>query len=373
MSFPVTVAAGQSVLIKVDRVAGPNAVLSGIFLGEGSATSTPPPVPSSFFGVDNYSADQTAYAGDLQQLNTKWWEGGLTLMDKPNQTAMLAQGYHFLPTFNTGLVMREAGLTSVSASTTQAADPTSCVDEPCTLNTSAILGEVQSVQAELGGSGNYYSVGNEVDDSFSDDVSPNVYVGQFDAWVNAIKQGDPTAKIVAPSISSVSCCNNLTTQPWGTAGQWFASFVTDYEQQHNGTKPPIDVLAMHLYNEDLTTGAASVAQIANYVSEVQTFRQEANSLGYAGTPIWITEFGFLFPPGGPLTTTQSDEITGALTDLEANASSLDLQRMFAFTDDAQSTMSDGLRPLFNPNARSSPSTPMGLTDYGQLIAGLDGG
>lgn len=63
----------------------------------------------------------------------------------------------------------------------------------------------------LDSSGNYYGIGNEVDDYSSDDVAPAVYVGQFDAWVNAIKQGDPSAKIVAPSIDSVSCCTEAAT------------------------------------------------------------------------------------------------------------------------------------------------------------------
>jgi hypothetical protein len=33
VSFPISVAAGGTVTITVDRTAGPNAVLSGIFLG----------------------------------------------------------------------------------------------------------------------------------------------------------------------------------------------------------------------------------------------------------------------------------------------------------------------------------------------------
>ena len=39
VSFPISVTAGENVSITVTRLAGPNAVLSGIFLGEGG----PPP------------------------------------------------------------------------------------------------------------------------------------------------------------------------------------------------------------------------------------------------------------------------------------------------------------------------------------------
>ncbi|MBV9804538.1 MAG: hypothetical protein JO130_15155, partial [Solirubrobacterales bacterium] len=186
-------------------------------------------------------------------------------------------------------------------------------------------------------------------------------------------QGDPTAKIVAPSISSVSCCDSTVSQPWGTAGQWFASFVADYEQQHDGDKPPIDVLAMHLYNQDLRWDTASATRVDDYVDEVQNFREEADRLGYAGVPIWITELGFLYPPGGPLTAAQSGQITNELRALAANAPRLDLQRVFLFTDNQQTTIADGLNPLFDPNVGSSPSTSMPLTDYGRLVADVTGG
>src|SRR3972149_3787577 len=43
MHFPINVPAGGSVTITVDRIAGLNAVLSGIFLG---GAGTPPPLPS---------------------------------------------------------------------------------------------------------------------------------------------------------------------------------------------------------------------------------------------------------------------------------------------------------------------------------------
>ncbi|MBV9803778.1 MAG: hypothetical protein JO130_11325 [Solirubrobacterales bacterium] len=89
-------------------------------------------------------------------------------------------------------------------------------------------------------------------------------------------------------------------------------------------------------------------------------------------PIWITELGFLYPPGGPLTAAQSGQITNELRALAASAPRLDLQRVFLFTDNQQTTIADGLHPLFGPNASSSPAAPMQLTEYGQLVTELAG-
>ncbi|MGI8412182.1 MAG: glycosyl hydrolase [Solirubrobacteraceae bacterium] len=318
----------------------------------------------------NYSPSQVVYAGDLSRFRAKWWLGGYTLSDRDNQSAMLRRGYHFLPSFNAGYVMRANGLTSVPATTTKRADSHSCIDTACGLNNSAILSEVEGVQRSLGSSGNYYSIGNEVDDYFSDDVSPGVYVGQFDAWVNAIKHGDPSAKIVAPNIDSFSCCTETATSPFGTAGQWFQAFVTDYKQMHSGTKPPIDVLSMHLYNYGTNTGQVSTTQADKYLSDVQKLRREANSLGYAGTPIWITEMGFRYSSGRLLSSTQSSQVTCVLRALAARASALDLQRVFLYTNGERAAINDGLRPLYDPGAKSGPSKSMALTDYGRLVKKL---
>src|SRR5665213_1415655 len=66
------------------------------------------PIPASFIGVANYSTNQNVYAGDLARFNTKWWLGGSQLGDPTNQEPMVqSQGYHFLPTFNTGIVAVE--------------------------------------------------------------------------------------------------------------------------------------------------------------------------------------------------------------------------------------------------------------------------
>jgi hypothetical protein len=86
--FPVSVAAGGSVTITVTREAGANAVLSGIFLGDGGA---PPamPVSSSPQGTWNGTFGSAGY--DLAA-----WEGSSDLSNLPNATLTVAHGSRFV-------------------------------------------------------------------------------------------------------------------------------------------------------------------------------------------------------------------------------------------------------------------------------------
>ena len=84
VSFPVSVAAGGIVTITVDRAAGANAVLSGMFLGEAGT----PPVASSPQGnwVGNYGSAGYALAG---------WSGSTDLTSLPNATLTLERGSRY--------------------------------------------------------------------------------------------------------------------------------------------------------------------------------------------------------------------------------------------------------------------------------------
>lgn len=338
-------------------------------IGLGAILPTPadPPTRPSLFAVANYDSKQVAYSKDLDQFNTKWWMGGQQLSDYDNQRKMLQSGYHFLPSFNTGYMMRTQGYSSsVSRSTDKTADPRSCIDTPCALNTQKMQTDADIVHSTIG-DGGYYNIGNEVDDSYSDDVAPAVYAGQFDAWVSIIKRLDPRAHIVAPSIDSWSCCANRVSNPWGTAGTWFRAFVSDYQQQHGGRKPPIDVLSMHLYNFDYKTAVTSVAAANNYVQEAQNFRNAADQLGYAGVPIWITELGFIYKPNETsLTPAETRQMTRVLTQLAQHAAALKLQRMFYFTGGSLGA-AQSLMPIYDPNATASPNQPLPLTDAGRIL------
>jgi len=323
------------------------------------------PVRPSLFAVANYGK-QVAYSGDLDQFNTEWWMGGQQLSDYNNQRKMLQSGYHFLPSFNTGYMMRRQGYSSVSPNTDKVTDPHSCIDTPCILNTQKMQTDAALVHSTIGDDG-YYNVGNEEDNSYSDDVAPAVYVGQFDAWVSAIKRADPRAHIVAPSITSWSGSANTTSNPWGTAGTWFKTFVSDYKRGHGGLKPPIDVLSMHLYNFDPTTALRSVEAANRYVQEVGNFRKAADQLGYEGSPIWITEIGFLYEPNAAsLTPAEARQMTRVLTQLAQRASALNLQRLFYFTG-GSSGAEEGLMPLYDPNTAASPGRILPLIDAGRVL------
>ncbi len=71
------------------------------------------PARLSLFAVANYGK-QATYSRDLDRFNTRWWMGGQQLSDYNNQRKMLQSGYHFLPSFNTGYMMRTQGYSSVS-------------------------------------------------------------------------------------------------------------------------------------------------------------------------------------------------------------------------------------------------------------------
>ncbi len=84
VSFPISVAAGGTVTITVDRTAGPNALLSGIFLGD-AGLPPGPTVASAPQGkwVNTVGSAGYALAG---------WEGSSDLTDLPNASLSLLQG-----------------------------------------------------------------------------------------------------------------------------------------------------------------------------------------------------------------------------------------------------------------------------------------
>ncbi len=89
LSFPINVSAGGTVTITVDRTAGSNAVLSGIFLGDAGT----PPFPSTPQGnwVGTYGSVGYALAG---------WSGSTDLTSLSNATLTLERGsrYQWAPT-----------------------------------------------------------------------------------------------------------------------------------------------------------------------------------------------------------------------------------------------------------------------------------
>jgi hypothetical protein len=87
VSFPITVAAGEAVTITVDRTAGSNAVLSGIFLGE-AGTPPGPTVASAPQGTWVNAVGSAGY--DLAS-----WDGTQDVSYLPNASLSLVQGSRY--------------------------------------------------------------------------------------------------------------------------------------------------------------------------------------------------------------------------------------------------------------------------------------
>jgi hypothetical protein len=88
VTFPISVAAGAVVTVTVDRTAGANAVLSGVFLGDAGA---PPTVAST-------SAPQGSWVGTYGSAGYALgaWNGETDVSDMPNASVSLAQGNRYV-------------------------------------------------------------------------------------------------------------------------------------------------------------------------------------------------------------------------------------------------------------------------------------
>jgi hypothetical protein len=88
VTFPISVAAGETVTITVDRTAGANAVISGVFLGDAG----PPPT------VAATSAPQGGWVGTYGSAGygLSAWNGESDVSDMPNASMSLAQGNRYV-------------------------------------------------------------------------------------------------------------------------------------------------------------------------------------------------------------------------------------------------------------------------------------
>jgi 6-phosphogluconolactonase (cycloisomerase 2 family) len=88
VTFPISAAAGETVTIVVDRTAGANAVLSGIFLGDAGA---PPTVGSTSTPQGSWVGAYGSAGYDLGA-----WNGESDVADMPNASLSLAQGSRYV-------------------------------------------------------------------------------------------------------------------------------------------------------------------------------------------------------------------------------------------------------------------------------------
>jgi hypothetical protein len=88
VTVPINVSAGGSVTITVDRTAGANAVLSGIFLGD---AGPPPTIPVSVSPQGNWVGTYGSAGYDLAA-----WNGSSDLAQLPNTSWTVAQGRRYV-------------------------------------------------------------------------------------------------------------------------------------------------------------------------------------------------------------------------------------------------------------------------------------
>jgi WD40 repeat protein len=111
VTFPISVAAGETVRIVVDRTAGANAVLSGIFLGD---AGTPPSIAST-------SAPQGSWVGVYGSAGYELgaWNGESDLTSMPSAAVSLTQGsrYVWAPSSSDARALQSADKSTREAAT----------------------------------------------------------------------------------------------------------------------------------------------------------------------------------------------------------------------------------------------------------------
>ncbi len=109
----------------------------------------------------------------------------------------------------------------------------------------------------------------------------------FDYFATEIKQADPTAKIVSPSILNWETVCGGCWYPPGL--DWLSEFIAAYQGDNGGALPPVDIWAIDLYPIDWFDTPNSEAHAPTVFDQLAGFRGYLNGFTeYANTPIWIT-------------------------------------------------------------------------------------
>jgi hypothetical protein len=126
----------------------------------------------------------------------------------------------------------------------------------------------------------YFSIGNEpdiyVDGGHLASYSVDQYCQTFSAFADAMKQVDPTIRIVGPDFS--------WKYQLGTANDWMTAFLTNCKTQ-------VDVVVVHRYPLDpaATTQANAQADAAAFRTTLTSLRSALDAQGMTATPLGITE------------------------------------------------------------------------------------
>ena len=296
------------------------------------------PLGIASFGSPTMTPSLLSHAG------ATYWLGG----SQTDSTAQTNVRRSFLPTLNVGATLRAQG---------------GCSGD-CTnggiLNLSWIDSTAHRAVESTASPGGYYVVGNEVDDSFSDDVAPTqaAYGAQLDAWVKALRKYDRRAHIIGPNFTpweGASCGGDSTIcYPWGPPSQWWAKFSRAYRAAHGGASPPFAYMSIHVYPPCNTNSPANTKPVDDYSRQVA-------SEGYPAV-VWITEASLCFDQAAstPLTSTQRQDVTSFVS---AYRNDPNVGRFYYFTqtypgyDDSRATPPYSLRAVYETDGTPTEVAP----------------
>lgn len=195
----------------------------------------------------------------------------------------------------------------------------------------------------------------------------------------AIRQADPTAKLLSPPILNYSftctLCGGYTP-----GRDWLTAFRDQYRTLYL-TEPPVDAWALNVYPLDWANIPTVNSQLA--IDQIIGFRSYLDSVPeLKGRPIWITELGLHWGwdqwatdvPGctnpSPAGTYRTDLVLRYLTELfdwlDANAQAMNIQKVFVYVTYRDITKCSpdayaGMTLFDGPQAGAS------LTDAGRLF------
>ena len=188
-------------------------------------------------------------------------------------------------------------------------------------------------------------------------ITGTKFVPVFHYYMTQIREADPTAKIIGPSMLNWDwTCFELCVYPQGAA--WLQEFIGAYETKY-GEKPPVDAWAIDLYPIDWkntpnndpnpaiqpTWKGQKVLHSEIVTDQLQGMRQYLDSAGYATTPIWVTEIAIhvgydtwkfvtatqLAPVGSYHWDNMGNYMVQVLDWLETNGAANKIEKWFFFT------------------------------------------
>jgi hypothetical protein len=155
-----------------------------------------------------------------------------------------------------------------------------------------------------GNPGLTWLIGNEPDVQWQDNTPPEVYAIAYHRAYEAIKAGDPTAKVAIGGLSQITPLRLK-----------YLSRVWDFYQKLYGEAMPVDIWNMHAFVLREERGAWGVNippgfeierngmlwnpddhdNLTLIEQQVRAMRQWMADHGQRGKPLWITEYGILMP------------------------------------------------------------------------------